>query len=165
MSKNKKLVRTFLNRFYYYLITIEQTESAIIEIDNIDCRKRVTIKQVRKSDSSVYQVSSFTCNQIVNIKDMYVENNNIVFVYKQVNVSLRHITDILQNRSLKVFQIATICREISVNVDQFRAYYAYKQQIISGLLYMHEELSLTYNALNCSIILLNLNRRIKIDKF
>ena len=125
MPKDKKLARTFPNRSYYYLITIKQARPAVIRVDDTDSRKRAAIKRVRKPKGSVYQVPPSTCDQIVNIKDMYVENNNIVFVYKQIDVSLRHMTGILQDRPLKAFQIAAICREVSANVDQFGAYHAH----------------------------------------
>ena len=63
-------------------------------------------------------------------------------------MSLRHMINILLDRSLKIFQIAAICREM-----------------MSDLLYMHEELNLTHDALNCDTILLNINKRMKINKY
>ena len=39
------------------------------------------------------------------------------------------------------------------------------EQVVSGLLYIHEELGLAHGALNCSTILLDLNGRVKIGKF
>lgn len=38
------------------------------------------------------------------------------------------------------------------------------EQVVSGLLYIHGELGLTHNALDCSTILLDLDGRVKIDK-
>ena len=104
---------------------IEQARPAVIGVDDTDRRKRVAIKRVRKPEGSVYQVLLSTCDQIVNIKDMYVENGDVVFVYEQIDVSLRHITGILPDQPLKAFQIAAICREVSASVDQARANYAY----------------------------------------
>lgn len=37
--------------------------------------------------------------------------------------------------------------------------------MVSGLLYIHEELGLAHSALSCSTILLDLNGRVKISKF
>ncbi|MCJ1422777.1 hypothetical protein MMC29_000657 [Sticta canariensis] len=145
VPKDEKLARTFPNRSYHHLMTIEQAGPAVIGVDDTDGRKRVAIKRVRKPEGSVHQVPPSTCDQIVNIKDMYVENDDVVFVYEQMDVSLRHMTGILQDRPLKAFQIAAICREV-----------------VSGLLYMHEELGLAHGALNCSTILLDLNGRVKI---
>jgi len=165
VSKDEKLARTFPNRSYHPLMTIEQAGPAVIGVDDTDRRKRVAIKRVRKPEGSVHQVPPSTCDQIVNIKDMYVENGDIVFVYEQMDVSLRHMTGILQDRPLKAFQIAAICREVSANVDQFGTYHAHGRQVVSGLLYMHEELGLAHGVLNCSTILLDLNGRVKIGKF
>ncbi len=128
-------------------MTIDQAGCAIIGVDDIDPRKRVAIKRVKSPEGSVYQIPSFTCEQIVNIKDMYMEKSDIVFVYEQMDLSLRHMTGILQNRSLKAFQIAAICREV-----------------VSGLLCMHQELGLAHGALSCSTILLDDNGRVKIGK-
>lgn len=79
-----------------------------------------------------------------------------------MDVSLRHITGILQDRPLKAFQIAAIYREVSI--DQAGAYYTYGRQVVIGLLYMHEKLGLAHGALDHSTILLNLNGRMKIGK-
>ena len=147
MQRNKKLAKMIFNRLYHHLMIIDQTECAIIEVDNIDSRKRVIIKRVRCSEDPVYQISSFTCEQIVNIKDMYMKKSYIIFIYEQMNLSLQHMIDILQNHSLKIFQIATICREM-----------------MSNLLCMHQELELTHDALSCSMILLDVNESVKIDK-
>ena len=38
------------------------------------------------------------------------------------------------------------------------------EQVVSGLLYIHEELGLAHGALNCSTILFELNGREKIGK-
>jgi serine/threonine protein kinase len=165
VPKDEKLARTFPNRSYHHLMTIEQAGPAVIGVDDTDERKRVAIKRVRKPEGSVHQVPPSTCEQIVNIKDMYIENDVVVFVYEQMDVSLRHMTGILQGCPLKAFQIAAICREVSANVDQFGAYHAHRRQVVSGLLYMHEELGLAHGALNCSTILLDLNGRVKIGKF
>jgi len=164
VPKDEKLARTFPNRSYHHLMVIKQAGPAVIGVDDTDRRKRVAIKRVRKPEGSVHQVPPSTCDQVVNIKDMYVENGDVVFVYEQMDVSLRHITGILQDQPLKAFQIAAICREVSANVHQFKAYHADGGQVVSGLLYMHEELGLAHGALNCSTILLDLNGRVKIGK-
>jgi len=165
VPKDEKLARTIPNRSYHHLMTIEQAGPAVIGVDDTDGRKRVAIKRVKKPEGSVHQVPPSICDQIVNIKDMYVENDDVVFVYEQMDLSLRHMTGILQDRPLKAFQIAAICREVSANVDHFGAYHAHGLQVVSGLLYMHEELGLAHGALNCSTILLDLNGRVKIGKF
>ena len=118
VSKDEKLARTFPNRSYHHLMIIEQAGPAIIGVDDSDHRKRVAIKRVTKPEGSVPQVPPSTCDQIVNIKDMYVENGGVIFVYEQMDVSLRHLTGILQDQPLKAFQIAAICREVSANVNQ-----------------------------------------------
>ncbi len=102
MPKDEKLARTFPNRSYHHLMTIKQARPAVIGVDDTDRRKRVAIKRVRKPEGSVHQVPPSTCDQIVNIKDMYVENGDVIFVYEQMDVSLRHMTGILQDRPLKL---------------------------------------------------------------
>ncbi len=69
----------------------------------------MAIKWVTKPEGSIPQVPPSTCNQIVNIKDMYIKNGGVVFVYKQMDVSLQHLMGILQDQPLKAFQIAAIC--------------------------------------------------------
>lgn len=125
----------------------------------------MAIKRLRKPEGSVHQVPPSTCDQIVNIHDMYFENGDVVIVYEQMDVSLRHTIGILQHCPLKAFQIAAICREVSVSVDLTGAHHTYGPQVVIGLLYMHEELGLAHGALDCSTILLDLNGRVKIGKF
>ncbi len=115
--RDEKLAKTFPKRSYHHLMTIDQAGPAVIGVDDTDRRKRVAIKRVRKPEGSVHQVPPSTCDQIVNIDDMYVEDRDVVFVYEQMDVSLRHMTGILQDRPLKAFQIAAICREVSASVD------------------------------------------------
>ena len=109
-------------------MTIEQAGPAIIGVDDNDHRKRVAIKRMTKPEGSVQQMPPSTCDQIVNIKDMYFESGDVVFVYEQMDVSLRHMTGILQDQPLKAFQIAAFCREVSATVDHFGAYYAHNDR-------------------------------------
>ena len=125
VPRDEKLARAIPNRSYHHLMIIEQAGPAVIGVDDTDRRKRVAIKRVRKPEGSVHQVPLSTCDQIVNIKDMYVENGDVVFVYEQMDVSLRHMTGILPDQPLKAFQIAAICREVSASVDQAGANHAY----------------------------------------
>lgn len=60
--KDEKLARAFPNRSYHHLMIIEQAGPAVIEVDDIDRRKRVVIKRVRKPEGSVHQVPPFTCD-------------------------------------------------------------------------------------------------------
>lgn len=124
--KDEKLAKVFPNWSYHHLMTIEQAEPAVIRVNNTDCQKRVIIKQVRKSESFIHQVPVFTCDQIVNIEDMYIENDDVVFIYKQMDVSLQHKTGILQDQLLKAFQIVAICWEVSTSVDEAETDHAHE---------------------------------------
>ena len=44
-----------------------------------------------------------TYNQIVNIKAIYIKTNEVVFVYKQMDVLLQHMTGVLQGQLLMTF--------------------------------------------------------------
>ncbi len=123
--RDEKLAKTFPKQSYHHLMIIEQAGPAVIGVDNTDRRKRVAIKRVRKPKGSVHQVPPSTCDQIANIHDMYVEDCDVVFVYEQMDVSLRHMTGILQDRPLKAFQIAAICREVGPSVDKAGANHAH----------------------------------------
>jgi len=54
VPKDEKLARTFPNRSYHHLMTIEQAGPAVIGVDDTDRRKRVAIKRVRKPEGSVH---------------------------------------------------------------------------------------------------------------
>ena len=76
-------------------MTIEQAGPAFMGVDDTDGRNRVATKRVRKPEGSVHQVQPSTCDQIINIRDIYVESGDVIFIYEQMDVSLRHIIGIL----------------------------------------------------------------------
>jgi len=147
-------------------MTRDQARSIIIDSDNSEKCNFVAIKRVKKVDNSlVHRISSFNSDQLVEIRDMYQDNDDVVIIYEQMNVSLRHIIDLLQD-SLKVFQIAAICKKIKVSFDCFTSnLLTVKKKMLNNLSYLHKKLSHYHDALSCDMILLNLEERVKIDKF
>ncbi len=41
-------------------------------------------------------IPSFNSDQLVEIRDMYQDNDDVVIIYEQMDVSLRHMTGLLQ---------------------------------------------------------------------
>ncbi len=70
-----------------------QDGPAVIAPDNKEDGPFVAIKRVKRADRDlVYRVPEFTSDHLVNIKDMFLEGDDeIVIVYEQMDVSLRHI--------------------------------------------------------------------------
>ncbi|MCJ1360236.1 MAG: hypothetical protein MMC33_010239 [Icmadophila ericetorum] len=131
---------------YHEFMHLDQAGPAIIVQDNMDRREFVAIKRIKRIASTpVYTVPAFESNQIVNIKEMFLEGDNLItVVYEQMDVSLRHIMAV-KGGPLEAFEIAAIC-----------------QDIVNGLLYIHEKLLLYYGTLGCSAVLLNQDGEIKI---
>ena len=59
-----------------------------------------------------------TCNQIIIIKALYIKTDEVIFIYKQMDVLLWQITGVLQGQQMTAFRIAAICWEVNVVVDQ-----------------------------------------------
>ncbi len=96
---------------------------------------------------------------------MYQDNDDVVIIYEQMNVFLRHIIELLRD-SLKVFQIAAICKKIRVNFDCFTSnLLTVEKKMLNDLSYLHKKLSHYHDVFSCNTILLNLEERVKIDKF
>ncbi len=96
---------------------------------------------------------------------MYQDNDDVVIIYEQMNVFLRHIIELLQD-SLKVFQIAAICKKIRVNFDCFTSnLLTVEKKMLNNLSYLHKKLSHYHDVFSCNTILFNLEERVKIDKF
>lgn len=109
------LIRVISQRWYHEIMTLDQAESTVIEYNDIDWRSFVAIKRRKRPDESLSHHVQFRSNHLVDLRDMYVERNEVIFIYEQMKVSLRHITDILSGL-LKAFQIVTICKKIRISL-------------------------------------------------
>lgn len=165
-EKIERPIGTFSQVSYNELMTRDQAGPAIIGSDNSEECRFVAIKRVKKVDNSlVHRIPSFNSDQLVEIRDMYQDNDDVVIIYEQMDVSLRHITGLLQG-PLKAFQIAAICKEVRVSFDRFTSnLLTVGEKVLDGLSYLHKELSHYHGALSCGTILLNLEGRVKIGKF
>jgi serine/threonine protein kinase len=129
-------------------MVLDQAGSANIGCDNTRERNLVAIKRLRGiRKGSMRRIRPFTSDHVVSIRDKHFENDDLVIIYERMDVSLRHVTGILQD-PFKPSQIAAICK-----------------QLVAGLSYIHEELSLCHGELSCGTILLNLDGMVKIGKF
>jgi hypothetical protein len=95
-------------------MVLDQAGSAIIGCDYTRERNLVAIKSLKGLDkSSMRGVRFFTSDYVVNIIETYFDNDDLVIIYKKMDISLRRITSILEGL-LKPFQIAAICKEVSL---------------------------------------------------
>lgn len=98
---------------YHEFMVLDQARSANIRCDNTRERNLVTIKRlhsVRKG--SMRKIQPFTSEHVVSIRDKHFENDDLVIIYERIDVSLRHVTSILQD-PFKPSQIAAICKQVS----------------------------------------------------
>ena len=93
---------------------LDQVRPAVITHDNMNNRVFVVIKHMKRANlKPLYCVSDFKSDHLVNIRDMFLKGDHeIVIVYEQMNVSLRHVMTVTRG-SLQVFKIMMICREVS----------------------------------------------------
>lgn len=130
---------------YHEFMVLDQAGSANIGCDNTKERNLVAIKRfngIRKS--SMRRIQRFTSDNVVSIRETYFENDDLVVIYERMDVSLRHVTGVLQG-PFKPSQIAAICK-----------------QLVAGLSYIHEKILLCHGDLSCGTILLNLDGMVKI---
>jgi len=130
---------------YHEFMVLDQAGSANIGRDNTRECNLVAIKRligVRKRP--LRRIKPFTSDHVVSIRETYFENDDLVIIYERMDVSLRHVTSILQG-PFQPPQIAAICK-----------------QLVAGLSYIHEELLLCHEDLGCATILLNIDGIVKI---
>ena len=113
-KENQPLIRATPQRRYHELMTLDQAGPAVIGYDDTDRCSFVAIKRRKRPEGSFIPQVQVKSNHLVSLKDMYIEGNDIVFIYEQMDVSLRHITGIARG-SLKAFQIAAICKEVRIS--------------------------------------------------
>jgi len=104
-----QVVRSKSRTSYHTFMPLDQAGPAVIARDNMKDRAFVAIKRVKRADRDpVYRVPDFTSDHLVSIKDMFLEGDDeIVIVYEQMDVSLRHIVAVTGG-PLQAFEIAAI---------------------------------------------------------
>jgi len=108
-----QLVQNETQRSYHRFMALDQAGPAVIAHKNMKDGVFVAIKRVKRVDlKPVYHIPDSRSNQLVNIKEMFLKGDQIVIVYEQMDVSLRHIMAVNEG-SLQGFEIAVICKEVS----------------------------------------------------
>jgi len=92
-------------------MSLDQAGSAVIARNNKD-RIFVAIKRAKKSGVEyMLRISDFVSDYVVNIKDMFVDKKEMMIIYEQINVLLRHIMAVTGG-PLQAFEIAAVCKKI-----------------------------------------------------
>ena len=102
---------------YQAFMPLDQAGPATIARDNLKDGTFVAIKRVKRADRNpVYRTPDFT-SEHVNILDMFLEGDeDIIIVYEQMDVSLRHIVAVVGG-PLQAFEIAAVCKEVSSCIE------------------------------------------------
>jgi hypothetical protein len=110
----QQIIRTSPRVAYHEFMVFDQAGSAIIGCDNTRERNLVAIKRLNIGiDKSLIRgIQPFTSDHVVNVRESYFDNDDLVIIYEQMDISLRYVTSILQ-APFKPFQIAAICKEVS----------------------------------------------------
>jgi hypothetical protein len=97
---------------YHEFMKLDQAGPAVMGCDNTRECNLVAIKRLKGvSKASKPRIQPFTSNQVVELKDMFFDNDDLVIVYEQMEISLRAVTGI-QPGPFQDFQIAAICKEV-----------------------------------------------------
>ena len=98
---------------YHEFMVLDQAGLANIGCDGTRECNLVAIKRLigaRKRLSR--RIKPFTSDHVVSIRETYFENDDLVVIYERMDVSLRHVTSILQG-PFQPSQIAAICKQVS----------------------------------------------------
>jgi hypothetical protein len=81
---------------YYEFIDFNQAGLAVIDYNNTREYNLVVIKRLKEVNKNlVYKIQPFINDYIISIKDMYFNNNDLVIIYKLIDIFLHTITSIL----------------------------------------------------------------------
>ena len=98
---------------YHEFMVLDQAGSANIGCDNTRERNLVAIKRLIGARRRLLRrIKPFTSDHVVSIKETYFENDDLVIIYERMDVSLRHVTSILQG-PFQPSQIAAICKQVN----------------------------------------------------
>jgi hypothetical protein len=93
-------------------LSLDQGGPAVIGCDNTKERNLVAIKRLKGlNKASKPRIKPVTSKQVVELKDMFFEDDDLVIVYEQMEISLRAITGIVPG-TFKDLQIAAIVKEV-----------------------------------------------------
>ena len=109
-----QVVRNKCRTSYHASMPLDQAGPAVIAHDNMEDRTFMAVKRVKRAiRDPACRVADFTSDHLVNIKDIFWEDDDdIVIVYEQRDVSLKHIMAVTGS-PLQGFEIAAICRQVS----------------------------------------------------
>ena len=145
---------------YHEFMDLDQAGSAKMAYDKANI---VAIKRLGGIDASSTQLGRpFVSDTVVSIIDMYHDGDHLKVIYESMDISLRKVTSIL-NGPLKHFQIAAICKEVGVDEIPIISFLFTQIQLVAGLSYIHDNLSLYHGDLSCGTIMLK-DGSIKIGK-
>lgn len=108
-----QLIHSKTQRSYHEFMALDQAGPAVIARENVEDGSFVAIKRVKRVDPKpAYHIPDSKSDHLVNIKEIFLEDNDIVIVYEQMDVSLRHIMAV-NGGPLQAFEIAAICKKVS----------------------------------------------------
>jgi hypothetical protein len=111
--RTEQQIKTAPQVTYHEFMVLDQAGPAVIGFDDTRERNLVAIKRLNGIDkSSMYRLRPFTSNHMVNVREAYIDHDNLVIVYEQMDISLRHITGLLLS-PFEPFQIAAIYNKVS----------------------------------------------------
>ncbi|MCJ1476735.1 hypothetical protein MMC13_005404 [Lambiella insularis] len=143
LETNGRRVINAPRKSYHTLMSLDQAGPSTIGYDDAFPPKLVAIKRTKKpNEAGNIRLPRCSSKQLITILDVYLDVDEIVFVYEIMEISLRQVINV---SSLQTFQIAAIC-----------------EQVVNGLSYLHQELVIAYGLLSCSTVLLDSSGRIKL---
>ena len=153
---------------YHEFMTLDQGGFAVIASDNTQNCSLVAIKKKKTSiDLGTNHKHPVYHDNIVNLLNIFKVDDTAHMIYQQMDISLRMINGI-PHHLWKDHEIAAVCKEespVSLYFDNSMLINHYDVQVLNGVLFMHQELTLYHGDINCGTILMNREGSIKIGTF
>ena len=108
-------IGTTFQKSHHTLMSLDQAGPSIIGYDDTIPPNLVAIKRVKRPNNiTITRLPCYSSNQLVSILDAYLDNNEIVFVYEAMDISVRQMAGV---SSLQAFQLAAICKQVSLSCE------------------------------------------------
>jgi hypothetical protein len=99
---------------------------------------------------------------VLSVLNTYVNGREIILIYEAMDITLRQMVSVCP---VHVSKIAAIFKEVNNTTQTLREEVLTTIQVVYGLEYLHQELSLVHGSLSCDSILLKQSGAIKIGMY
>ena len=152
-----------INRSYHAFMTVDQAGSVVIAHSHANPERLVAIKRIKPAkEMESFRLRPYKSDQVLSIFDAYVDGPEIVLIYEVMDITLRQMVSVCPVHTSK---LSAIFKEVDNPPWKLCKEVLNTEQVVYGLNYLHQELSLIHGSLSYDSILLKQDGVVKIGVY